>query len=107
MNRKMHRHSSAKSSIATQSGASLEIAPKDTVPKSTRFSAASGSSVSVPEESCGEEVDNAYFGLNLMRVENPGVQIPAGSLAVMDIRGLHMNRMYTQTFFWKPVSLIK
>ena len=72
----------------------LKIAAKDTVLKGTQFSAASGSSVIVPEESCDGDVDNIHLELNAMQVENFDVQVPAGSLVVMDIRGLHMNRMY-------------
>lgn len=70
----------------------FKIVSQDTVLHATRFSPAAGAQVLVPEESFDGDPDNVQFKRDEEREERVAVNLPKGSLVVVDIWGLHMNR---------------
>ena len=72
----------------------LKTVTRDTVLPGIRFAPAPDLSNHVPDESFDGDMDNVQIRRNLAREEAFSVNVSAGSLVVVDIKGLHLNRAH-------------
>lgn len=73
----------------------VKLVTQDTVLHATHFRPAPATRVSIPPESFDGHESNVRFVRDRSREEKVPVSLPKGSLVIMDIWGLHMNRECT------------